>query len=110
DETVDEVAVTRGQLLKPHPWAHAIHLGESFPGPLEGAELGVAVGTPRTPLEQDHAVVAVQGVRQLETIPAGEGDRQGGELIARMKQCHGSHPFWHWSLAPSASSEVIMHC
>ena len=40
--------------------------------------------------------MAVQGVRQLETIPAGEGDGQGGELIARMnrmKQCHASLPF-----------------
>jgi len=32
---------------------------------------------PRTPVEEDHAVVAVQGLRQLETILAGGGRRSG---------------------------------
>ena len=53
------------------------NVDESFPGPLERAELGVAVGTPRTPVAEDRNVVAARGVRQLETIPAGEGDGQG---------------------------------
>jgi hypothetical protein len=76
-----------------------IHVGESLPGPLERAELGVAVGTPRTSVEQDDAGVAAQSVRQLETAAAGKGDGKGRELIARMKQCHGSLRFWR-----------LMHC
>jgi hypothetical protein len=40
------------------------------------------------PVEQDHAEVATEGVRELETGIAGQADGQGGEFIARTKQCH----------------------
>ena len=65
-------------------------LGELFLGPLEGTQLRVAVRAPGAAVEQDHAEVAVQRVRQLQRAAACQGCGEGRELIAGLKQGHES--------------------
>jgi hypothetical protein len=64
------------------------HLGELVLGPLESAQLRVAVRAPGATVEQDHAEVAVQRVRQLQRAAADLGHGEGRELIAGMEQRH----------------------
>ena len=48
-----------------------IRVGEAVQRPLERAELGVAVGAPRSPVVQDDAEVAGQGIGQPKGPAAG---------------------------------------
>src|ERR1700722_9342565 len=61
-------------------------------GPLEGAQLRVAVGAPRATEEEHDADVAVERVGNGQPDASGGGDRQPRERVAWGKQGHGKSP------------------
>ncbi|HEY2565409.1 MAG TPA: hypothetical protein VGI44_16990 [Acidimicrobiales bacterium] len=57
-----------------------ITLGRTVGDVLEGPQLGIAVGAPGTPVEQDHPEMAGQSVGQLQSGPVGWGDGEVGNF------------------------------
>ncbi len=88
DEAVDEVAVTRGQFLKPRPRAHAEH-HDRMPPLAQGRERRTGiVKRPEPPVSPGHGVLLGRGQRDpgfsqgpCETPPGQVGER--GELVHR---------------------------
>src|SRR6202020_2671080 len=61
-------------------------------GPLEGAQLRVAVRAPGTPVEQHDGEVAGERVRDRERLAAGGLDCQPRERVAGVEQGHRGSP------------------
>src|SRR6266851_7528673 len=68
-----------------------VRVGEAVQRPLERAELGVAVGAPRSAVVQDDAEAAGQGVRQAKGTAAGKGDGERWERVPGLEHCHLGH-------------------
>jgi hypothetical protein len=62
-------------------------------GALEGAQLGVAVGTPGAAAEQHHAELAGERVRHRDGRAAGDGEPQFRESVTGVQQGHGQAPY-----------------
>ena len=61
-------------------------------GALEGAQLGVAVGTPGAAVEQHHAELAGERLRHRDGRAAGDGKPQFRESVTGVQQGHGQAP------------------
>src|SRR6516225_11143559 len=85
----------RGGLLVVHPErGHPeAGLGQGITGPLERAQLGGAVGAPRSAVEQHDSELAVEPAGNLDGLRAGNVEGQRGERVARVQQGHGLPPY-----------------
>ena len=67
-------------------------VGQGGTGALEGAQLGVAVGTPRATVEQHDAELAGERLRHRDGRAAGDGKHQFRESVTGVQQGHGQAP------------------
>src|SRR5215472_7011625 len=75
-------------------------LGQAVRHPLEGAELGVTVRVPGSPVEQDDAEAARQVTGQMESPAARKVYNERGERVAGVQQCRAGHT----QLAPAPAA------
>jgi catechol 2,3-dioxygenase-like lactoylglutathione lyase family enzyme len=67
-------------------------VGQGGTGPLEGAQLGVAVGTPRAAVEQHHAEPAGERLRHRDGRAARDSKHQFRESVTGVQQGHRQAP------------------
>jgi hypothetical protein len=62
---------------------------QGLAGPLEGAQLRVAVGAPGAPVEENDGEVTGERVRDGDRVPVGGADRQPRERVAGLRRVNG---------------------
>src|SRR6202012_2550021 len=70
---------------------------ESVSGALEGAQLRVAVRTPRAAVEQDDGEVVCERLGEVDHVAVDRGERDGWKAVAGVEQ-------WHLSCGSSRRS------